>query len=226
MKKTTNVLWGIILIALGVVIALNSFNITHINIFFDGWWTLFIIVPCVIGLFKDEDKTGSIIGILVGVALLLGVRKILSIDMLLKLALPVILVVVGISLILKDALNAETKNKIKEINKGQKGTTYTATFSGQDVKFDGEKFNLTEANAIFGGIKLDLRKAIIDSDCVINLSAIFGGVDILVPEDINVKINSTSIFGGVSDKRDNKTNKAEHTIYINATCMFGGADIK
>lgn len=226
MKKTTNVLWGIILIALGVIIALNSFNITHINIFFDGWWTLFIIVPCVIGLFKDEDKTGSIIGILVGVALLLGVRKILSIDMLLKLALPVILVVVGISLILKDALNAETKNKIKEINKGQKGTTYTATFSGQDVKFDGEKFNLTEANAIFGGIKLDLRKAIIDSDCVINLSAIFGGVDILVPEDINVKINSTSIFGGVSDKRNNKTNKAEHTIYINATCMFGGADIK
>ena len=120
MKKTTNVLWGIILIALGVIIALNSFNITHINIFFDGWWTLFIIVPCVIGLFKDEDKTGSIIGILVGVALLLGVRKILSIDMLLKLALPVILVVVGISLILKDALNAETKNKIKEINKGSK----------------------------------------------------------------------------------------------------------
>ncbi len=29
---------------------------------FDGWWTLFIIVPCAIGLITDRDKTGSIIG--------------------------------------------------------------------------------------------------------------------------------------------------------------------
>lgn len=226
MKKTTNVLWGIVLVALGVIIALNSFNITHIDIFFKGWWTLFIIIPCIVGLFKDEDKTGSIIGILVGVALFLGVRNILSVDILLKLALPVILVIIGISLILKDALNAETKKKIKEMNKGQKMQACTATFSSQDINFDGEKFNCTEANAIFGGVKLDLRKAVIESDCIINLCAIFGGVDILLPEDVNVKISSTSIFGGVSDKRENKTNKAEHTIYINATCMFGGADIK
>ena len=38
----------------GVIFGLNALEITDINIFFDGWWTLFIIVPCFIGLFKDD----------------------------------------------------------------------------------------------------------------------------------------------------------------------------
>ena len=42
MKKASSILWGIVLIAVGVVLALNVFNIMDINLFFDGWWTLFI----------------------------------------------------------------------------------------------------------------------------------------------------------------------------------------
>ena len=57
MKKAENILWGIVLIILGLIIGGNTLGITNINIFFDGWWTLFIIVPCFIGLFKDSDKT-------------------------------------------------------------------------------------------------------------------------------------------------------------------------
>ncbi len=226
MKKTTNIFLGIVLIALGVIIGLNAFEITNINIFFEGWWTLFIIVPCVFGLFNDTNKTGSIIGILIGVALLLFVRDVISFDIILKLAVPVILVIIGVSLIFKDVLNGKTKEKIKEINKEQKGLEYVATFSGQDINFNDEKFTGAEASAIFGGVKLDLRKAIIEQDTVINVCAIFGGVDILVPDNINIKTNSTSIFGGISDKRKNKDKKEAHTIYINATCVFGGTDIK
>ena len=62
MKKAGSVLWGIVLIAAGVIWALNEFNVTNINVFFDGWWTLFIIVPCAIGLFTEREKTGNIIG--------------------------------------------------------------------------------------------------------------------------------------------------------------------
>ena len=36
MKKVSSVLWGLVLIAAGVVIALNAMNITDIDIFFDG----------------------------------------------------------------------------------------------------------------------------------------------------------------------------------------------
>ena len=45
MKKISSVIWGIVLIAAGALFALNALNITNIDIFFDGWWTLFIIVP-------------------------------------------------------------------------------------------------------------------------------------------------------------------------------------
>ena len=56
-----NMLWGIVLIAIGIVLGLNALDITNIDLFFDGWWTLFIIIPCFIDLFKDKDKTGNIV---------------------------------------------------------------------------------------------------------------------------------------------------------------------
>jgi len=71
MKKLSSVIWGIVLIAGGAIFALNALNITNIDIFFDGWWTLFIIVPCAVGLFTEREKTGNIIGIAVGIFLLL-----------------------------------------------------------------------------------------------------------------------------------------------------------
>ena len=37
MRKVANTLWGIVLIILGIICTLNVFEITHINLFFDGW---------------------------------------------------------------------------------------------------------------------------------------------------------------------------------------------
>ena len=45
MKKFRNILWGLVLIILGLIFGGNALGITDINLFFDGWWTLFIIVP-------------------------------------------------------------------------------------------------------------------------------------------------------------------------------------
>ena len=228
MNNMKSILWGVVLVLLGVLVGTNSLGITNIDIFFDGWWTLFIIIPCFIGLFKDDEKTGSIIGILVGVALLLACQDVIDFDLIWKLALPVILVIIGISLVFKDIFNSKLNGKIKELNKNNvKNNGGCAIFSGQDLNFEGEKFKGTSLTAIFGGIKCDLRKAIIEDDIVINTTSIFGGVEIFVPDDVKVKVKSTSIFGGVDDKKENKIEKEEfHTIYINATCVFGGADIR
>ncbi len=68
------------LIALGIILGLNALGITNINIFFEGWWTLFIIVPCFIGLFTEKEKTGNIIGLLIGIVLFLGCRDLLDFD--------------------------------------------------------------------------------------------------------------------------------------------------
>lgn len=203
-------------------------GITNINIFFSGWWTLFIIVPCFIGLFKEREKTGNIIGLLIGVALLLCAQNVLNFDIIWKLAVPAILLIIGLSLIFKDVFNAKVNEEIKKLNENKtKDGGYCATFSGQNIKFDGEKFNGTDLTAVFGGIKCDLRNAVIENDTIINVSSIFGGTEIYIPDDVKVKIKSTSIFGGVDEKKANKVENAEaHTIYINAICIFGGVEIK
>ncbi len=228
MKQIGNVILGVVLIALGVIFALNSTGVTNIDVFFDGWWTLFIIVPCVVGLFKDESKTGSIIGILIGVALLLSCQGVIMWETFGKLIVPAILVIIGVNIIFKDAINHDVSDKITQLNKSKNVEGgICATFSGQDVKLDGDKFEGTDVNAIFGGVKLDLTKAVIEKDIVINTYSIFGGIDILVPEDVKVKVKSTAIFGGV-DNKHNSTNEKEnvHTVYINALCLFGGLDVK
>ena len=105
MKSFGNVLWGIVLIVVGLIIGGNALGITNINIFFDGWWTLFIIVPCFFGLFKDQDKTGNIIGLIVGIYLLLYCQGLINFQFAWKLVVPVIFVLIGLKMIFKDTFN-------------------------------------------------------------------------------------------------------------------------
>ena len=228
MKRISDIMWGLIFIIIGVILGGNALDIFNINLFFDGWWTLFIIVPCFIGLFKEREKTGNIIGLLIGVALLLSCQNILDFDMIWKLALPAVLIIIGLSFIFKDTFDKKVSEEIKKLNeKKNTNNEYCATFSGQTANFDGEKFNGANLTAVFGGVKCDLRNAIIEEDALINACSVFGGIDILVPDNVKVKIKSSSIFGGVDEKKKNKIENDEaHTIYINATCIFGGAEVK
>lgn len=226
MNNIKNILWGIILVIIGVIIGLNTMGITDIDIFFDGWWTLVIIVPCFIGLFTNKDKTGNIIGLLVGVILLLGMQNIIDFNLIWKLLLPSIIVIIGLSLIFKNTFNSKINNEIKKLNnKNTKNNEYCATFSGQRIDFPNEEFKGATLNSVFGSITCDLRGAKIKEDVVINASSVFGGIDIIAPDDVNIKIKSNSIFGGVNNKKKNNEDK-KYTIYVNASCLFGGVDIK
>lgn len=227
MEKFGNLLWGGVLIVIGLILGGNVLGITNINVFFDGWWTLLIIIPCIIGLFKEREKTGNIIGLLIGIALLLACQDILDFNLVWKLLFPSILVAIGISIIFKDVIGGKVSKEIKKLNENKTGENeYCATFSGQDIKFDGEQFKGADLTAVFGGVKCDLTNAIIEQDVIINTSSIFGGIDIYVPENVKVKVKSSSIFGGVSDKKRYNKKEDAHTIYINAICMFGGVEIK
>ena len=226
MKKFENILWGIAFIVVGLILAGNAIGITNIDIFFDGWWTLFIIVPCFIGLFNDSDKTGNVIGLVIGGTLLLACQGLLNFEMVWKLVVPVALVIIGVSIIFKDSIHGKINSEISKINKSQKDIpSYCATFSEQNANFENEEFKGADLTAVFGGVKCDLRQAIINSDTVIKAESIFGGVEIYVPSNVKVKIKSTPIFGGVTDKSLHNQ-ESEHTIYINSTCIFGGVDIK
>ena len=225
MKKASKILWGILLIVAGGILALNAFNITDINIFFDGWWTLFIIIPCVIGLFTEREKTGNIIGILVGVFLLLCCQDVLSFSMFWKLLIPAAIVIIGLKMVLTGLFGNKANEIMKQLKlDGKEPKVGCATFSGCDMNYDGEVFEGAELTAVFGGVKCNLRNAVIGQDCAIQVSAIFGGIDIFVPDNVNVKVNANGIFGGVSNKTAVHQNAP--TIYVSGTCIFGGVDIK
>ncbi len=227
MKKTNQVIWGIVLIGIGTVWALNAFGLTDIDLFFDGWWTLFIIIPSIVGLFSNHDKTGNIIGLCIGVFLLLCCQDIMDFGMIWKLAIPVIIVIFGIKMIVGSLWNANSIENLKQIQTESGNVVSKATvFSGETLDFSGEVFQGAQLNAVFGGLKCDLRRAQIDQDCLIDASAIFGGVDIYVPTNVNVKVSSNSVFGGVTNKAPCFHDENAPTIYIKGNCMFGGVDVK
>ncbi len=227
MNRLRSIVWGIVLVALGIVIGLNVLGIISFDIFFDGWWTLFIIVPSFVSLITGKEKTIGIIGTVVGVMLLLAYQDVIDKTMIFKLLVPFIIVLAGLKLIFKDFFNREVSEAKKKIKASAvEVKEYAAVFSGQNLDFSGQVFTSAELNAVFGGIKCDLRNAIITDGAVINICSVFGGVDVFLPQNVNVKISSSSIFGGMSDKRQIKTANGDITVYITGNCIFGGADIK
>lgn len=224
MKKYKNIVYGIMLILLGIIIALISLDIIHTNLFFKGWWTLVIIIPSIIGLLFDDDKLGNLISLIIGILLLLGVRNIIDYKILLKLFVPILLVTVGLSLILKNILESKKTLQIKELNKVKDNTKdIFATLSNENKKIIGE-FKGISIDAVFSNVELDLREAEIKKDQVINVSTIFSGVTILTNNNIKVIVKSDSLFGGVSNHIEEKDEAK--AIYINASCLFGGVEIK
>lgn len=205
MKKIENTVIGLILIIIGVIIGLNAFHITNIDLFFDGWWTLFIIVPCFFGLFKDQDKTGNIIGLIVGIYLLLYCQGLINFQFAWKLVVPVIFVLIGLKMIFKDTFNKKKPRQNIYDNQLYIGGNYDVTFNG---------------------LILDLSKAYLNEETNIMISTLFGGVDLYLPDDVNIQIQSSNFLGGVDlHKRENKIENTK-VIYLNARCIFGGINIK
>lgn len=116
MKSFSKILWGTVFIILGIVIALNALEITSINIFFRGWWTLFIIIPCLIGICdsESESKTGNIIGLIIGLCLLLAIRDIISFELIRKLMIPFIFLAIGFSIIFNEGIKSKISAKVRE----------------------------------------------------------------------------------------------------------------
>lgn len=225
MKKVSNILWGVLLIVVGVIWALNATGVADINVFFKGWWTLFIIIPSIIGIIDNSKDSSGYIFLVIGVLLLLGTREIISFSLIGKLIFPIILVLIGASVIFKDTIDDKVTKKISQIDKD--GTEiYTATFSDNKAKLAGDEFKNARLDATFGSVSLDLTECNITEDGVVTASAIFGNVNIIVPKGVNVRVKSTGIFGGTNNRVKNSSEEGVKTIYIDSFALFGGVEIK
>lgn len=214
MKKVESIFWGIIIIAIGIIFLGNNLNIWNVNIFFDGWWTLFIIIPSFCGLLKKE-WTSSIIGLAIGILLLIASNHYISWDMVWKLFIPILLIVVGLTIIFRP--------QIKSVKTNKKGLPeYISIFSSNYTNIK-DSFKGASLLSVFGGIELNLEDAKIKDDILISCISVFGGIDIKLPKNVKVKTSGVPIFGGL----ENKAHQEEGpTVHIDYVCVFGGVDLK
>ena len=223
MKKLPGIIFGVLLMAAGVIFALDALDIAHINIFFDGWWTLFIIVPSLCGLVTSRDKTGNLIVLLIGVYLLLAARNIIEYKVLGKLFVPVIIVLIGLKVLMKSIKGDNSEPR--PVN--DENTECMAAFEVKNADYTGESVRTAKVGAVFGGAKCNLAGTVFEGKSHIDVFCLFGGAEIIISENVDVKINAFCLFGGISDKRIVKNNVEKTAeLTINGFCLFGGADIK
>ncbi len=229
MKQVKPIIWGVAIIAVGVIFGGNAIGLFNFDIFFEGWWTLFIIIPSALSLITEKEKLASLMFLSAGIIFLLAAQEVFSYDTAWKAILAVALILGGISIIFKSIFHnkndKEVEKKVKDLGDDKVMDSQIAVFSGSDRVYHGEKFSGSHLVAVFGGIDLDLRNAIFEKDTVIKAFCLFGGIDIKLPEDIEIKTKSGFIFGGISDDRKNTSDKHKHTIYIDAAGGFGGIGI-
>ncbi|MFW5633084.1 MAG: LiaF transmembrane domain-containing protein, partial [Acetivibrio ethanolgignens] len=97
-SRLSNILWGLFFILIGIGFAGNAFNLWDFNLFFPGWWTFFIIIPCGISIIQNGFQTGTSIGLVIGVMLLLSRQGFFNMRLVGQLIIPVILVIVGLGI--------------------------------------------------------------------------------------------------------------------------------
>lgn len=230
MKQAKPIIWGIAIIALGIIFGGHALGLFELNIFFDGWWTLFIIIPSFVGLITDKEKLFNLGLLATGVILLLAAQNVFDYSVAWKVILAVFLVIAGLTIIIKSLFRGkndqEVAEKIKEAEKEDKPLdSQMAIFSGSDRVYNDEVFQGAMLLAVFGGANINLKNAKFTKDTIIKAFTLFGGINIIVPDDVKVKLRSGFIFGDFSDDRKNATNKGKYTIYIDASGGFGGVTI-
>ncbi len=62
---------GSVLLVLGVLLLLDLFNVFEFNLFFNGWWTLILIIPAILSMSRTGISVGNTVLLVLGVGFLL-----------------------------------------------------------------------------------------------------------------------------------------------------------
>jgi hypothetical protein len=84
------------------------------------------------------------------------------------------------------------------------------------------------AVAVFGGVEVDLRDAELPPGGLhLSASAVFGGVDVTVPEGVRVEVSGVSVFGGRHvHGGDAPYGPGAYVLHVRAIAVFGGVNVK
>lgn len=219
---TPQLVMGLLIIIVGVLFTLDNLGIAYAEDYL-RYWPAGVIA---IGLVKLWDGRGATSGsfagflfVLAGMLLLadsLGVMRV-SIGQL----WPLVLVFFGASMVWRGmygraALSSDSTATVSGIAilGGVKRGNNSRAFKGGDL------------TAVMGGCEIDLRQAAIDGEAVIEVFAMWGGIEIRVPEDWTVISRVIPLLGGVEDKTRPPQGATTHRLVLRGFAIMGGIEVK
>ncbi|MBL8159747.1 hypothetical protein JNJ66_04780 [Candidatus Saccharibacteria bacterium] len=222
MRNTTaRTIIGIAIILLGIGTLLDGLEIFNFGDLVEQYWpTLLVIVGLVMLINSARNYIWAVVIIAVGVALQLRELDVLPDFNLWSLFWPTILIIIGVSVLTNRAGRA-TKHLSQE-----ERDDVVALLGGAENKNKSGDYKGGKATAIMGGVKIDLRKAAIHKEATLEVVAIMGGVEIIVPETWVVRPALTPILGGVEDKTYSAGAKNAPVLHVVGDVIMAGVEIK
>jgi predicted membrane protein len=219
---------GLVFLIAGLLLVFR--NMDFLPYYFDNlifsWPMLLVAIGLVLAL-GSKDRTAGWIVAGIGAFFLLPHIFNQSFHMY-KLFWPAIFIVIGAILI--------TTRHSKKHHEFTKDTSiddwveYTNVFSGTNKKVVSDNFKGGNIEAVFGGSELDLTKATLaPGRNVLEVTCVFGGITIIVPDSWYVSIEVTPVLGGFSDSRKKShmiVPDSSSQLVITGTVVFGGGELK
>lgn len=231
---------GLLLIAGGILLFFNKMGYAIVPGWFFTWPVLIIGLGFIAGL-KHNFQNLTWLFLMVWGAYELFNQQIPSLK-LDRFALPVGLVLLGSFFIFRrnkhyhfndwknsrfNRLNQNVFTSNESNNNNGEFIDSTCVFSGSKKVVISKNFKGADVTAFMGGAEIDLSQADIQGQAVIDATAVFGGIKIIVPSNWDLKIQNTSAFGNIEDKRriQNLNADASKQLVIDGTAVFGGIEI-
>jgi predicted membrane protein len=237
-RISTGSFFGLLLIVVGIFWVLHNTNMIDFQI--RVWWPLILIVIGLLHLYHHRRIFDFVSWLMIGlgVIFLLTTNNIIDRHEIWK-YWPILLVIVGISIVFNRGRGFASRHHYKiDFKKGAGKEGEESRSSSEDridestifgsisKRITTKSFKGGSISVVFGGAEIDLRSAqLAEKGAVLDISTIFGGVDIRIPESWVVQTRSSAVLGGVDAKYSNTEENTGKRLVINASAIFGGVDI-
>lgn len=221
---------GVMFLLVGVFLLLHNLDLD-----LPRWvisWQMLVMVIGVILLVKSSFKNiGGVI--MIGVATVFMVKEYFYLPYnVVRFIWPVILIVLGLVFIIFRPKQYDKCTPFKEVPDiypaDEDHINTSIIFSGENRLIVSKNFKGGHISAIFGGCDVNMLQADFEGTITLECECIFGGVELVVPSNWEVKVMTNSVFGGVEDKRPIELigNNPNKVLIIKGNCVFGGIEIK
>lgn len=222
-----NGLWaGVIVLCIGLFFFLDRLDL-HMPHWVFSWPMLLIVIGFVMGAKRKFQGPAWFILMLVGTVFLVDDIVPFAWD-LRRFMWPIILIVIGVYLIGKASSRRQQYDEY--LRGGSTSDDYlqaTTIFSGSNKVVLSKNFKGGNITTVFGGTELNFMQADINGEAVLDITTLFGGVELVVPSNWDVKLDVNTVFGGIEDKRGiNPMPNSGKTLILKGSCTFGGVDLR